>query len=346
MYKESVWDKMKKQRVIEFDLMKGVGIILMMLAHLVFTDGMPKHFIHSFHMPLFLIIAGVFAKDIEDIPSFKDYTRKNAKRLLLPYVVTMLMLCAWGIIQSIIKHDISFFLRHLFSMLTASGDGWQSQWGLIFAGPIWFLVALFWVRELFYGIQMACRRISKYKDALILSICILLSILSVLIHPYLPALPFCILQSFAALGFYAVGWYIHHHPMPKWVYLMCVLVWPFAVMYGGIGIDSLTIKYFPLSFIGACGGTYVIYLLCKAWSNVINKLCSKHQSSNIVTLLTWCGIHSLLILCVHDLEVYSDIYYSIMCRLPIHFDRIWGIGVAILFTYVLMKLPIFKDLYK
>ena len=78
-----------KQRNETYDLMKGIALILMMLCHLVYTEGSVKQFIYSFHMPLFFILAGVFAKNIEDIPSFKDYTRKNAKRLLLPYFVRM-----------------------------------------------------------------------------------------------------------------------------------------------------------------------------------------------------------------------------------------------------------------
>lgn len=97
-----------QQRNITYDLMKGIAIILMMLSHLVYNDGISKQIIYSFHMPLFFILAGVFAKDVVDIPSYNEYTGKNAKRLLLPYLVTMLMLCAWGGIQAYAKHDISF----------------------------------------------------------------------------------------------------------------------------------------------------------------------------------------------------------------------------------------------
>ena len=199
-----------KQRNETYDLMKGIAMILMMLCHLVYTEGSVKQFIYSFHMPLFFILAGVFAKNIEEISSFKDYTSKNAKRLLLPYVVTMLMLCAWGGVQAVAKQDVSFFLRHLFSMLTASADGWQTKWGLVYAGPMWFLIALFWVREIFYGIQRVCKCMKKYRDELVVGLSVALSIASVLIHPYLPSLPFCSMQACTALAFYAVGWYIHN----------------------------------------------------------------------------------------------------------------------------------------
>lgn len=324
--------------------MKGITIILMMLSHLLYTDGPVKGFIYSFHMPLFFILAGVFAKNIEDISSFKDYTRKNAKRLLLPYVVTFLMLCAWGCIQSLAKNDISFFLRHLLSMLSASSEGWQSRWGLIYAGPMWFLVALFWVRELFYGIQRVCRCVNAYRDEWIVGINVCLSVVSVLIYRYVQLLPFSIMQAITALPFYAIGWYVHKHPMPWWVYALCVLVWPFAILYGGLDIACCRIDYYPLSFIGACGGTYVIYLLCKAWGKVILNI--KHQASNIVTPLSWCGVYSLPILCMHTLEMHSDIYYSLICRFPIVCERVWGGVFAILFAYIIIKLPILKDVYK
>lgn len=328
------------QRNETYDLMKGIAILLMMLCHLVYTDGPVKQFIYSFHMPLFFILAGVFAKNITQISSFKQYTIKNAKRLLLPYLVTMLMLCAYGGIQAFAKHDISFFLRHLLSMLAASADGWQSKWGLIYAGPIWFLIALFGVREIFYGLQYMFARITKYMDECIVGISILLSVLSVIVHPYLPSLPFCIMQAFTAIAFYAIGWYVHKHPMPWWGYAFCVLVWPFAILYGGIELGSAYLAYYPLSFIGACGGTYIVYWLCKYYSQFRSKFLV-HVPSYIV----WCGIYSLPILCMHDLEMYSDIYYSIMCRLPISCERAWGGVAATLFAGMIIRMPMLKNVY-
>lgn len=325
--------------------MRGIAILLMMAAHLVFNIGMPRQIIHSFHMPLFLIVSGIFAKDISTIASFRQFTLKNAKRLLLPYFVTMLLLCTYGAILACAKHNVAYLLRHAFSMITASADGWDSEWGLIYAGPIWFLAALFWVRELFYGIQRACRRVPKYKDELILGICILLSVLSVMIHPYLPPLPFCIMQSITALGFYAVGWYIHHHPMPWWVYAICIVTWPLAIYYGQVSLDSCCVGYYPLSFVGACGGTYVIYLLCKGWANVIDSLNRKRSTLNIITPLMWCGMYSLPILCMHDFLIYSDLMNSIMLRIPFGGPLVWGGVLAIVLAYIVLRIPILKKVY-
>ena len=329
-----------KQRNVTYDLMKGVALILMMLCHLVYTNGPIKHVIYSFHMPLFFILAGVLAKNIENIPSFKDFTRKNAKRLLLPYIATMLMLCAWGGVQSIAKHDVSFFLRHVLSMLTASADGWQTKYGLVYVGPMWFIVALFWVREIFCGIQLACKRVKKYGNELVVGISVVLSVASVLIHPYLPSLPFSIMQACTAIAFYAVGWYIHNHSIPWWVYAMSVIVWPLAILYGGVGLDSCALQYYPLSFFGACGGTYVLYLLCKAYSHLCIKI------HNPISIFVWMGINSLAILCMHDLEIYSDIFYSVMCRLPFSIDRAWGMLMAVVLAYLVTKTPLIREVYK
>ena len=331
-----------KPRNETYDLMKGIALILMMLCHLVYTDGPVKQFIYSFHMPLFFILAGMFAKNIDDISSFRDYTKKNAKRLLLPYVVTMLMLCAWGGLQSIAKHDVSFLLRHFFSMLTASSDGWQTKWGLIYAGPMWFLVALFWVREIFYGLQRMFMRVNRYGDELVVGVSIVLSVASVMIHPFLPSLPFSIMQACAALAFYAVGWYIHNHPMPWWVYTLSVLVWPFAILYGNVELESAYLAYYPLSFIGACGGTYVVYIICKYYSHLRSKF---HYP---FSMIGWMGVYSLAILCMHDLEMYSDVMFSLKCRIP-SMEIIMGWGeliIAMILAYIILKIPYLKNIYK
>lgn len=344
----------QEKRNIAFDIMRGIGIILMMLCHLVYTEGPIKQFVYSFHMPLFFILAGLFAKDILDISSFRQISIKNAKRLLLPYIVTMLMLCAWGGVQAIAKHDIGYFLRHLFSMLTASADGWDTQWGLIYAGPMWFLIALFVVRELFVGIQYVCRHIGeKYRDLSIVGISFVLSVISVYVHPLLPSLPFCIMQAFTAIAFYAVGWYIHRHPMSWWVYSLCVITWPFAIIYGGVELESAYLAYYPLSFIGALGGTYAIYLLCKGIVNLRSYIIHNtshiiHGIVNIPSPLAWCGLYSLPILCMHELEMYSDVLYSIICKIPVAYYMIgWGEHmIAIIMAIIVINIPYISRVYK
>lgn len=335
-----------QQRNMALDMMKGIGILLMMLCHLVYSDGPIKQIVYSFHMPMFFIIAGYLARDIVDWSQFVQYTKKSAKRLLLPYCITMLMLCAWGGVQACAKQDVSYFLRHLFSMLSASADSWDSQWGLIYAGPMWFLVALFVAREIFAAVQLTLNRLHvKYKNEILLVGCIVLSVIAVIARPFIPSIPYCIMQAFAALAFYAVGWYVRSTPLPWWMYGISIFVWPFAIIYGGIQLESVYIACYPMSFLGACGGIYVVYLLCEGLIRIGLLIHSFFRL--FAKFLAWCGLYSLPILCVHHLEMYSDIMWSLKCRFPsVGIVMGWGeIVIAIVLAAIIIHIPYLKKVY-
>ena len=44
-----------------FDILKGLGILLMIMGHVGFGELFSKY-IHAFHMPLFFLISGYFYK--------------------------------------------------------------------------------------------------------------------------------------------------------------------------------------------------------------------------------------------------------------------------------------------
>lgn len=65
-----------KERNITLDIMKGIGIILMVIGH----SGCPpflKNFIYTFHMPLFFMISGYLIT--ENRPNI---IKKNKKSIL------------------------------------------------------------------------------------------------------------------------------------------------------------------------------------------------------------------------------------------------------------------------
>ena len=50
------------ERIEAFDILKGIGIILMIVAHTYGPNSMIWDFIYAFHMPLFFIVTGFFYK--------------------------------------------------------------------------------------------------------------------------------------------------------------------------------------------------------------------------------------------------------------------------------------------
>ncbi len=66
------------------DIMKGVGIILLILYHFECIPNTQK-FLSSFLMPMFFLISGYFHKR----PVCVDSIKKEFKRLVLPFYFTM-----------------------------------------------------------------------------------------------------------------------------------------------------------------------------------------------------------------------------------------------------------------
>lgn len=69
------------QRDYTIDIMKGITILLMIYAHISDTEIINR-IIFSFHMPLFFVLGGYFAKEVCDWRGLWQCTRKNARRLL------------------------------------------------------------------------------------------------------------------------------------------------------------------------------------------------------------------------------------------------------------------------
>ncbi|MGG1754302.1 acyltransferase family protein, partial [Bacillus pumilus] len=65
------------------DAAKGIGILLVVMAHVPIPDSF-KQFIYSFHMPLFFLLSGMMFRS-SSRPAL-SFIQKKAKSLLLPYL--------------------------------------------------------------------------------------------------------------------------------------------------------------------------------------------------------------------------------------------------------------------
>lgn len=83
-------------RDMTVDIMKGLGILAVIVGHLVETG---RGFIFSWHMPLFFIVAGYFYREREP----RAEVRNDAARLLLPYALTCAALVAMAAAVSALK---------------------------------------------------------------------------------------------------------------------------------------------------------------------------------------------------------------------------------------------------
>ena len=129
-----------KQRDITFDIMKGIGILLVIVCHLIgWNHPYLAQVILSFHMPLFFIVAGIFSKPYVDVPSAKANVKRYFARLYPAFALTQLLIVAWGILLAVVKHEgWDPPIRESLSLVWADVFGPTTPWGRLSLGVIWF----------------------------------------------------------------------------------------------------------------------------------------------------------------------------------------------------------------
>lgn len=255
-----------------------------------------------------------------------------------------------GGVNSLFKQDISYFYKYFCSLLLSNVDeislfidGYNIK---PYIGPLWFLWALFWCKEIFYLMQYILRN-TKYQNESILCVCFIISSFLYLIN-WTISLPFCISQGISVIIFYAIGYYIkdikHNFKFnTRYLFILSCLIlsWVISIFYGGINLESNYIKLYPIEILGSLGVSIIIYKLIHLMLNVkIFQL--------LFSPLKWCGRFSLAILCMHTLELYSGVIYSFISRIP-QLSYLLGYGqilISILMAVIVLRIPILKSIYK
>ncbi|MGM9974134.1 MAG: acyltransferase family protein, partial [Clostridiaceae bacterium] len=135
---------LRSRREPYFDNLKGVLIILVVLAHFLGRGNVKESlilqstilFIYSFHMPLFAFVSGYFSKNV------RKSKKKAVEDILLIYVIAE---GAWAIFNLVVYGD-DYYIRNIFM------PGYS----------LWYVLALFMWR-------LTLKNIVKIKGALVLS---------------------------------------------------------------------------------------------------------------------------------------------------------------------------------
>lgn len=184
------------------DNTKFIGIMLMLLGHNALANNALFDFIYSFHMPLFFFISGYYASVKNE--GFKVYFLKNAKSLLLPYVIFYILTLPFGLFV-IYAHPynhpyngwLEFLLKPLIGMITVKTTSFAFHTN----GPSWFFVALFLVKMIYF----VFRKISEGMKFLLGSCLICIGMLFLLKH-YIPVVYARLDAAFLAYPIFIIGY--------------------------------------------------------------------------------------------------------------------------------------------
>lgn len=186
------------KRINFIDTSKGIGILLVVFAHINYTPDLWT-IIFSFHMPLFFFISGMLFKSEEE--SFGAFIKKKVKTLVCPYVLFYVLSILFYLFldslegyQNIDWNKYSGFFLQMFI----------SQGSRVIANiPLWFIPCLLAVEIIYYFI-------SKLKKPFIIGISVVLSGLGWFLESDLspiesPFLPWSLDSALFVIGFFAIG---------------------------------------------------------------------------------------------------------------------------------------------
>jgi fucose 4-O-acetylase-like acetyltransferase len=151
-------DSIPPKRIAYLDVAKGIGILLVVLAHNYVRISMPDlgKFIFSFHMPFFFMLSGMLFRP--DYPLWVLFKRRFAT-LIRPYIAAIVLLYSVYFFYTDVKWLT--LLRRVVRSLYASGNyiEWAQLWFLphlfllnMFAGVLFLLlygrIKWLWLRAL------------------------------------------------------------------------------------------------------------------------------------------------------------------------------------------------------
>ena len=142
------------------DVMKGIGMLLVIIGHCVYFGGFIHNWIFSFHMPLFFILSGLFFRE----SSLPILLKKKTKSLLFPYVIFFII----GLL-------ITLLIPAWRNKLSFSGiaiDIYLGNPGIVNVSSVWFLVCLF-VSMLLLHMVLQIKKLNKKLSYIILGVVVI-----------------------------------------------------------------------------------------------------------------------------------------------------------------------------
>lgn len=284
--------QVKPERDYSLDVLKGIGILLVIWGH----TSRHNEMVSLFHMPLFFIAAG--AAYIYSHSRW-DWGRKM-KPLLVPYFFfSVIFFLYWFFIESKVRpvHEVNFY--HFLNI----SDVWKQFINIFLAFDFDYAfaydVVLWFIPCLAVGHILFCSIFKYVKNDVwrfILSIIVCPGIYYLCIHPLAVRLPFCCELALLTEPFMYIGYAAYKSDRFKnfvelrygWVLVISLFL--FAALYllgwGGVGFYNHILPPFNQYYFVPVVGTLIVYL--------ISMKCTSFR------FLVYLGRNSLLLMCLHE----------------------------------------------
>lgn len=271
---------MEKKRLDYLDMAKGIGIILVVIAHSPYTSERVQAFITAFHMPLFYIVSGMLICHTgEERRDFKTIVKKKAKGVMAPYLCFSLLYMLIDLILMYARPG-----RLTWTDMHRAFIEFVTLYGI---SVMWFLSALFFGELIFFFLKKKCAAAKRPELCMALAGVVSAVILtggSALFHRFYPlykSMPILwagyflivLLRSFGVVSFLVLGygsfkWYFGKSGgragAELFAGILCLLL--AAAVSGVNGVVDLHFLVFAnplLYYLGAAAGSAGVILLCR-----------------------------------------------------------------------------------
>lgn len=265
-----------KQRIEVLDIAKALAIFLVVMGHAVGNLDTPfwRLVIHTFHMPLFFVVAGMVIKpvNISERGTFWAFLKKNFLTIALPYFI-------WAVIYS------QFSYEHLGYILYGS---WECMSKAQTTTALWFLPCLFSARIM---VELVFRAVGKmqanrqwalaFAGLLFFVVGIALPHTRAELHTDFWGYFWCLDVAMVAAGFMIVGYFllepVKRLEQVKTPWILLGVVTTTALLYAGcdtqvralMGVEPLGLVAYcfkglgniPLMFTNAFSGCALLFFL-------------------------------------------------------------------------------------
>ncbi|MFW2488469.1 acyltransferase family protein [Clostridium chromiireducens] len=189
----------ENKRIEYVDILKGLGIILVILGHLEIPTLM-KAWIYSFHMPMFFFLSGLVWNSKYNELSVRDFVTKKIRSLLWPYLTFSIIYLLYNILMSLLLKQFNLIkiIKEIIATLYSN-----YIFEVNYIGVLWFLGALFVVEILYFLISRFDDR--RIRIALLILCVFLGHVCSILERKSFLRLPWELDIAFTAIVFFSVG---------------------------------------------------------------------------------------------------------------------------------------------
>jgi hypothetical protein len=289
---------MAQRRIAYIDLMKCLCIMLIVMYHIdhdFFNYLAPNlnNALQAFRLPMYYFISGIFFKRYG---GFLDFTRRKVNNILVPFVFFIVLAYAVRLLEWAARMAIGADTIDI-SPVRLVEPFYLRYWEV--TTPLWFLLSLFWVNVIFYGLRQC---IKPWWGVLLATVAI--SVAGYVLVCRKVELPLMLDTSFVALPYFVLGWGLNRvgalspSRWDRWgILVLAVVALPVYLFSTGLNLHFQILPAYWKFYLLTAAAILALFWACKPLPH-IPVLCHYGRYSLIIL-----GTHPLFFLPVRSLLI-------------------------------------------